>query len=157
MKTKKAAALVLAVLTTMMAFAPAALATYAHINWAYWPSIQNGSLGQPVKAAQRFLNRRWYNSPGLTIDGAFGPKTEKAVKKFQQSMNLTQDGIVGTNTWAEMRNCIQSANGNTYDYYKVIQHPDYLPDSYYSFQLTSNNSSSYWRLYTGSEWQSIWI
>ena len=35
-------------------------------------------------------------------DGLFGPKTHKAVKKFQQMNNLKVDGLVGTNTAKEM-------------------------------------------------------
>ncbi|UAA37541.1 peptidoglycan-binding protein [Paraneptunicella aestuarii] len=33
------------------------------------------------------------------VDGAFGPNTEREVKKFQQAKGLKQDGIVGENTW----------------------------------------------------------
>lgn len=34
------------------------------------------------------------------VDGIFGPKTEDAVKRFQRAYGLTQDGIVGKNTWS---------------------------------------------------------
>jgi peptidoglycan hydrolase-like protein with peptidoglycan-binding domain len=33
------------------------------------------------------------------IDGNFGPKTQDAVKSFQQGNNLTADGVVGQTTW----------------------------------------------------------
>ena len=33
------------------------------------------------------------------IDGNFGPKTQDAVKSFQQGSNLTPDGVVGPLTW----------------------------------------------------------
>ncbi len=40
-------------------------------------------------------------SPGQ-IDGIYGPKTEAAVKRFQQSKGLKVDGIVGPNTCNEL-------------------------------------------------------
>ena len=33
------------------------------------------------------------------IDGNFGPKTQDAVKSFQQGNNLAPDGVVGPLTW----------------------------------------------------------
>lgn len=39
----------------------------------------------------------------LAVDGYFGPKTESAVKVFQQNRMLTVDGIVGPKTWGELQ------------------------------------------------------
>lgn len=54
-------------------------------------TIKLGSKGDSVKLLQEKLK--------LTADGAFGPKTELAVKEFQKKNNLTADGIVGNATW----------------------------------------------------------
>lgn len=35
----------------------------------------------------------------VTIDGVYGPDSEAAVKKMQKAFGLTQDGIVGPDTW----------------------------------------------------------
>ena len=37
--------------------------------------------------------------PNLTLDGVFGDKTELEVKKYQESLGLVPDGIVGPKTW----------------------------------------------------------
>ena len=58
-------------------------------------TIQTGSKGEGVRWLQWELNEAGFN---LIIDGVFGDKTTKAVKKFQKSSKLTVDGIVGKNT-----------------------------------------------------------
>ena len=57
--------------------------------------------GGDVRRLQIALAAR-FPSLGLGIDGTFGPKTDKAVKKFQKSVNLTPDGDVGERTRAAL-------------------------------------------------------
>jgi len=40
------------------------------------------------------------------IDGKIGPKTEAAIKKFQEEHNLQVDGKVGPVTWAELKTAL---------------------------------------------------
>jgi len=61
------------------------------------PTLRRGSKGETVEHLQTRLNFLGYGQ--LLVDGDFGPATEKAVKKFQQSNDLYEDGIVGTDTW----------------------------------------------------------
>jgi len=65
--------------------------------------LQEGDTGRDVELLQRKLNRISANYPGIPkitpADGFFGESTTNAVKKFQEVFNLTQDGIVGKNTW----------------------------------------------------------
>jgi N-acetylmuramoyl-L-alanine amidase len=53
--------------------------------------IKRGSRGHDVERIQRALK--------LSVDGIFGPATEKAVKTYQRRHNLSVDGIVGPETW----------------------------------------------------------
>jgi hypothetical protein len=57
--------------------------------------------GEDVRAVQIALAAR-FPSLGLRADGVFGPKTDKAVKKFQKSAGLTPDGDVGDRTRAAL-------------------------------------------------------
>lgn len=59
-------------------------------------TVQSGSSGQTVKAAQTQLKVYGYN---LAVDGRFGSKTKSAATAFQKSHHLQVDGVIGPNTW----------------------------------------------------------
>lgn len=63
-------------------------------------TLRNGSSGAEVKELQQALARAGFD-PG-TLDGAFGPKTERAVKAFQRANGLEADGVVGKKTRAAL-------------------------------------------------------
>jgi peptidoglycan hydrolase-like protein with peptidoglycan-binding domain len=60
-------------------------------------TIQRGHRGEDVLAMQRALNAAGANPP-LAEDGLFGPKTEAALKSFQSRNNITNNGVLGTDT-----------------------------------------------------------
>lgn len=62
-----------------------------------YPQVQLGSTGDTVATLQRALNKLGY---GLTVDADFGPRTQNAVKAYQNARSLTVDGVCGPNTWA---------------------------------------------------------
>ncbi|MDJ0962420.1 MAG: peptidoglycan-binding domain-containing protein [Acidimicrobiia bacterium] len=63
--------------------------------------LRNGSSGDEVRQLQDDLALLGFD-PG-PIDGAFGPKTEAAVRAFQESVDsLGADGIVGPKTAASL-------------------------------------------------------
>lgn len=59
-----------------------------------------GSRGEEVREIQRRLKKWDYYS--YKIDGIYGKRTRKAVKKFQKNNNLKADGIAGKKTLAKM-------------------------------------------------------
>jgi hypothetical protein len=59
--------------------------------------LKKGDEGIQVRRLQLFLN--WYGYK-LDIDGDFGTKTEKAVKKFQKAEKLDADGLFGKKSLA---------------------------------------------------------
>lgn len=61
-------------------------------------TVRRGNTGKAVMVVQSIL--------GITIDGKFGPKTEAAVKQFQNKNSLTVDGYVGPKTWSVLLTCI---------------------------------------------------
>lgn len=62
--------------------------------------VQEGNQGAPVKALQILLNGQ---APyALQVDGIFGPKTQAAVRGFQNMEHLAVDGIAGVHTWGAL-------------------------------------------------------
>lgn len=55
--------------------------------------------GGDVPVAQLKLRQLGHT---ITVDGHFGPKTEEIVKKYQKSIGLKVDGIVGPRTWERL-------------------------------------------------------
>ncbi|MGW1377468.1 peptidoglycan-binding domain-containing protein [Streptomyces sp. NPDC002446] len=77
-------------------------------NYCGWHNgtkyADRGDRGNHVKEIQCLLVNWFQISVGpASVDGDFGKKTEDAVKTFQGRYGLTQDGRVGGNTWAKLR------------------------------------------------------
>jgi hypothetical protein len=94
-----------------------------------WPvlivSVQRGSNGEAVKGAQRLLNKFGY---GLAVDGDFGPATDSATHAFQAGHGLSQDGVIGINTWAALAGGSGGGGGGTY---RLVLAHNALPRSEY--------------------------
>lgn len=67
------------------------------------PMLAAGASGSTVEALQRTLNQRLNPSPGLSVDGEFGPSTESAVTRFQKANSLTVNGTVDAPTWTALQ------------------------------------------------------
>ena len=64
-------------------------------------TVRLGSTGEAVKGVQVRMNLR--QAAPIAVDGDFGPQTEAAVREFQQSRAIDNDGVVGPITW---RQCV---------------------------------------------------
>ncbi len=62
--------------------------------------LVRGDSGEEVEKLQQFLKTLDFYQG--RVDGTFGAGTEKAVKAFQKSHGLSQDGRVGEQTWAKL-------------------------------------------------------
>lgn len=67
------------------------------------PELSQGDENAAVKTLQRLLIEKGYDLGYCGADGEFGPVTAEAVKKFQASVGLTADGIVGPLTWSKLK------------------------------------------------------
>ena len=72
--------------------------------------LKAGDSGQLVKDLQQTLNARLKLVPSLLVDGDFGPKTETAVKQFQELKKLTVSGQVDTATWKSLGPVVVKSN-----------------------------------------------
>jgi peptidoglycan hydrolase-like protein with peptidoglycan-binding domain len=65
-------------------------------------TVRRGGTGEAVRGVQeefQFRNLSGEPGRGLQIDGVFGPRTEAAVRAFQDAVGIAVDGIVGPLTW----------------------------------------------------------
>lgn len=72
-----------------------------------YPLIKQGSRGVYVAVLQDALNTLGYSAGA--IDGVFGKNTRNAVIRYQRARGLTQDGIVGCNTWRALTNQVANS------------------------------------------------
>lgn len=74
-------------------------------------TYRRGSTGEQVRVIQDKL-KRWgyYNGE---VDGIYGSATEKAVRSFQKTNDLSVDGIVGKNTLAALGMFSSSAGSSS--------------------------------------------
>lgn len=60
------------------------------------PTVKKGAKGNITRLIQKRLVSVGFS---LNTDGDFGTTTKEKVEKFQKNRGLTQDGVVGPNTW----------------------------------------------------------
>jgi len=92
----------LLLLLALLAPAPAQAAT--------WPVVRSGDSGVVVRAVQHLLT---HHGIATTVDGDFGPATERGVTSFQSGHGLTADGVVGERTWTALTPTLREGSNST--------------------------------------------
>ena len=80
-------------------------------------TLQYGDQGSDVAALQSNLNRigtALTPIPSLRADGAFGRRTEEAVKVFQRIFGLNADGVVGSATRTRIASILRAVNAGCF-------------------------------------------
>lgn len=85
-----------------------------------WPILRQGQNSSWPKVTVRSL-QYLLNAHGarLTVDGAFGPLTRKAVIAFQRARHLTASGVVHAGTWLAL--IITVRGGSTGQAVRAVQ------------------------------------
>ncbi|HCG34960.1 MAG TPA: hypothetical protein DER23_01315, partial [Clostridiales bacterium] len=90
--------------------------------------LKIGSTGEPVRQAQFYLSMvdTYYDLiPPVTIDGIFGSETKNVVIQFQRLYGLTDDGIIGPVTWAQLVDVYLGIEENVFVPVAVLPLKDY--------------------------------
>jgi hypothetical protein len=83
---------------------------------AEWPTYKQGDEGPEIYAIQLLLNA---HGATLVPDGKFGPLTQAAVEDFQSDKGLSEDIVVGPQTWEAL--IIQVQQGKTGPEVRAVQ------------------------------------
>jgi hypothetical protein len=103
-----------------------------------------GMKAQPsvrVRALQRTLLRHGYSVGHDRADGRFGPRTAKAVRRFQARRHLKVDGIVGPRTRAALRR-VSRTSGARIDRGRRARHERGSSAGSHRAPVTSNAGSA---------------
>jgi peptidoglycan hydrolase-like protein with peptidoglycan-binding domain len=95
-----------------------------------WPTVKKGAVGERVRTIQYLLNKRGYQ---VTIDGTFGTTTQAAVVKFQETIGVSSDGIVGSATWPKL--IVTVKGGSKGDAVRAVQHSLHYRYGYTSLKV----------------------
>jgi hypothetical protein len=69
-------------------------------------TLKPGDTGAQVKTLQRALASLGFSTG--TVDGEYGPATEDATKRFQRSVGIDDDGVVGPATLKALKTALRN-------------------------------------------------
>src|SRR5919201_1663478 len=73
-------------------------------------TLREGMHGHDVRVLQDFLGKAGFDA---TVDGAFGPATTRAARRFERSQNLPVDGVVDAGDAQALRRIADRGAGAT--------------------------------------------
>ena len=83
---------------------------------AFEQLLSRGDSGDNVRVMQYYLAviAAYYDTiPEIAVNGTFDEATEAAVRAFQRQFGLTEDGLVGRQTWQAMEDAYESIRTST--------------------------------------------
>ncbi|MBR2319997.1 MAG: peptidoglycan-binding protein [Clostridia bacterium] len=83
---------------------------------AFEQLLSLGDTGDDVRVVQYYLAviAAYYDTiPEVAVNGTFNEATETAVRAFQRQFGLTEDGLVGRQTWQAMEDAYESIRTST--------------------------------------------
>jgi peptidoglycan hydrolase-like protein with peptidoglycan-binding domain len=78
--------------------------------------LRLGSTGEAVSALQEYLNfisNTYTTIPKITVDGVFGPGTQRAVLAYKEIFGLGNQGIVSSSTWESITSTYRDLYGGS--------------------------------------------
>ena len=82
---------------------------------------------QGLREAQILLGKLGFNAGPL--DGTFGPQTQVATEAFQESQNVTVDGLITATVLMNLRRAVNGAGAKAVGTVRVLNWPDYIEPS----------------------------
>jgi peptidoglycan hydrolase-like protein with peptidoglycan-binding domain len=76
----------------------------SYSNLQIGDGLNTPELQEEVKYLQKLLQNKGFFPQDIVVDGLFWQETEIAVKAFQKSKNLPENGIVESSTWMALEN-----------------------------------------------------
>jgi hypothetical protein len=109
-------------------------------------AVERGDRGSEVSEVQTILASFHYS---VTVDGVYGPATERAVRSWQTSNGLQVDGIAGPATIASLRSAVRRSNATQVT--ATLPPPAPAPEHYDQWvRLAVCESGSRWSYNGGS-------
>lgn len=86
-----------------------------------WPVYNRGDRGPNVRSIQFMLRDFSSATRFLAADGIYGRETTKAVRLYQESRDLSVDGVVGPRTWSKLTHEFVARRGDRGETVRAVQ------------------------------------